>query len=73
MNHDLYQDLKKPSKQESKPTPKRANSERRNYTPYNLNDYKQKVSQPLKISGGLGSNVGSEEWQKRNERALAMK
>lgn len=38
-----------------------------------MKDYKEKVAPPQKISGGLGPNIGSEEWRKRNERAEAMK
>jgi uncharacterized iron-regulated protein len=42
------------------------------YKPYTVKDYKQLQStvQSLKL-GGLGANIGSEEWEKAKRKAAA--
>lgn len=48
-----------------------------NYKPYTLRQYKDKVGQEQlfteKTRGGLGANIGGEEWQKENEKRQRMK
>lgn len=44
------------------------------YKPYSLKEYKEKLTDPKMYRlGGLGANVGTEEWQQRNNKLQAMK
>ena len=45
------------------------------YKPYTLKEYKEKQSMKggFKMSTSLGSNVGSDEWKKRNSMAQKQK
>ena len=43
----------------------RAASENR-YKPYTLKEYKEKQNQDIKLSAGLGPNIGSDDWKLRN-------
>ena len=47
-------------------------SDKGNYKPYTVKDYKnlQSTVQSLKM-GGLGANIGSEEWEKAKRKAEA--
>jgi hypothetical protein len=48
-----------------------------NYKPYTLREYKEKVMQEepfsYKTRGGLGANIGGEEWMKEHEKRLRIK
>jgi hypothetical protein len=48
-----------------------------NYKPYTLRQYKEIVEQEPqftdKTRGGLGANIGGEEWQKENEKRQRIK
>lgn len=48
-----------------------------NYKPYTLREYKDKVNQDepftYKMRGGLGADLGGEEWSKENEKRQRMK
>ena len=60
---------------QSKPSSKRNNHEREQYKPYTLKEYKEKHDNDPKMlkMGGLGANIGTEDWVKRNNKLKAMK
>lgn len=44
------------------------------YKPYSLKEYKERHIDPKGYQlGGLGANIGTEEWQQRNSKLQAMK
>ena len=38
-----------------------------NFKPHSVKEYKQMASQPIKL-GGLGPNIGHEEWEKAKKK-----
>jgi len=56
--------------QNQKDTSKRKST----YKPYSLKEYKEKPNDPkFYRMGGLGANIGTEEWEKKNSKLQAMR
>ena len=54
--------------------PPKPDQQKKNYKPYSLKEYKEKHLDPSAYRmGGLGANIGSHEWEKRNSKAQVMK
>lgn len=53
---------------------KSVNTSKINYKPYTLKDYKDLIPTMGRINkGGLGANIGGEDWEKRQDRIRKMK
>ena len=61
--------------QAAKPPKPQSNQQRKStYKPYSLKEYQEKAIDPSAYKmGGLGANIGSEEWKERNTKLQAMK
>ena len=56
------------------PKPQTTDSKKNAYKPYTLKEYKDRQGDPkMYRMGGLGANIGTEEWQQRNSKLQAMK
>jgi hypothetical protein len=42
------------------------------YKPYSIGDYRNQKSKENVKMGGLGANIGSEDWEKKNKKKEAM-
>eukprot|EP00352_Strombidinopsis_acuminata_P008720 CAMPEP_0176357362 /NCGR_PEP_ID=MMETSP0126-20121128/14719_1 /TAXON_ID=141414 ORGANISM="Strombidinopsis acuminatum, Strain SPMC142" /NCGR_SAMPLE_ID=MMETSP0126 /ASSEMBLY_ACC=CAM_ASM_000229 /LENGTH=64 /DNA_ID=CAMNT_0017710937 /DNA_START=1285 /DNA_END=1479 /DNA_ORIENTATION=+ len=44
-----------------------------NYKPYSMKDYKKMQNEKLAKNklGGLGANIGSDEWERANQKKIA--
>ena len=54
--------------------PPKPEQQKKNYKPYSLKEYKERHLDPSAYRmGGLGANIGTEEWEKQNNKVQAMK
>lgn len=65
---------KKQSNLQTEPEPEPETRRQAGYKPYSLKEFKENYADPTKYRlGGLGADIGSEEWQRRHSKAQAMK
>lgn len=56
------------------PKPQSNQQKKPSYKPYSLKEYKERANDPKAYRmGGLGANIGTDEWQQRNSKLQAMK